>query len=169
MSEPYIGEIQMFAGNFPVRGWAFCDGQLLPIAQNTSLFSILGTTYGGDGRTNFALPDLRGRVPIHVGQGPGLSSYRLGQKSGFETATLTDVPPHGHALGTSDQDNQSGSPVEGIPGVAEDPQYRSAGDTTMAPDVLGTHAGGGGAHNNMQPFNTVNFIVALVGVFPSRS
>jgi microcystin-dependent protein len=169
MSDPFIGEIQMFAGNFAPRGWSFCNGQLLPIAQNTALFSILGTTYGGDGRTSFGLPDLRGRAPIHSGQGPGLSDYRLGERGGAETALANQTPQHNHVLGASSVDNQSGSPIDAVPGLAEDPQYRNATDTTMAADVLEELPGGSGVHNNMQPFNTVNFIVALIGTFPSRN
>lgn len=170
MSEPFLGEISMFGGNFAPRGWAFCQGQLLPIAQNSALFSLLGTTYGGDGRTTLGLPDLRGRTPLHPGNGPGLPSYRLGQKGGEETVTLTtlNMAPHSHTLGASGDDNQSASPIGAIPGLSEDPQYRSSSDTQMAADGL-TAVGGDGPHNNMQPFLTINFIIALVGLYPSRS
>ncbi len=146
MSEPFIGEIRMFAGNFAPRGWALCDGQLLSIASNAALFSILGTTYGGDGITTFGLPELRGRVPLHPGSGPGLSSYSLGAKAGVEStshihASTSDF--HGHELiGAS-----AGS------GIAQ---------TTVSPN-------GGDQSATLQPYLAVNFIIALEGLFPSRS
>ena len=178
MSNPYIGEIRIFAGNFAPRGWAFCDGQVLPIAQNTALFSIIGTTYGGDGRTTTGLPNLQGQAPMHPGRGPGLTSRRLGQRVGAETVTLTEaqIPNHGHTLrasttaapfGASETltNNSSFGKVTG--GSA----YRS--DTTanlvnLASAAVST-TGGGQAHANMQPYLTLNFIIATVGLYPSRS
>jgi microcystin-dependent protein len=180
MSEPFLGEIKMFGGNFAPRGWAFCDGQLLSIATNTALFSILGTTYGGDGRTTFALPDLRGRVAIHPGHGPGLSSYSLGMKSGVEQVTLTaqQMPSHNHTAsgtiqaknGQPDESNPGGQVpatlTNGAEGYAETPNTQmKAGGV----DVTVNNSGGNLPHTNVQPFQCVSFIIALVGIFPSRS
>ena len=171
MSEPFLGQIQIWGGNFAPRGWAFCNGALLPIAQNTALFSILGTTYGGDGRTTFGLPNLTDRAPMHPGNGPGLTSRRLGQTGGAATVTLTlnQIPSHNHRLGGSSADNNSATPIGAVPGVAEgDPLYRSTSDTTMLGTALAT-AGAGGAHNNLQPSLGLSFIIAVTGTFPSRS
>ncbi len=180
MSEPFIGEIKMFGGNFAPRGWALCDGQLLPIAQNTALFSILGTTYGGDGRTTFALPDFRGRAAIHQGHGPGLSQYILGQKGGVEQVTLnvTEMPSHNHAA-TGTIQAKNGQPDESNPG-GQVPATLTNGtegyaETSTTPmktggvDVTVNNSGGNQPHTNIQPFQCVNFIIALVGIFPSRS
>lgn len=172
MSEPFIAEIRIFAGNYAPRSWAFCDGQLLPISQNTALFSLIGTTYGGDGRTTTALPNLQGRAPMHPGRGPGLTSRRLGQRGGAETSTLaeTQMPNHSHALRGTVSRGSSGQPQ----GTAFN---RSVGDTAyhaptnlngMSPSMA-QNAGGGQAHNNMQPYLTLNFIIALQGLYPSRS
>lgn len=171
MSEPFIGEIRMFGGNFAPRGWAYCDGQLLSIASNTALFSILGTTYGGDGRVTFALPDLRGRLPMHPGTGPGLSPRRLGDRAGVEAVTLTaaQLPAHNHPLvGTS------ATPTTAAPGGAQLPTGSSRVYATGTPDaVLAASSigstGGSIPHENMPPFATVSFIIALQGIFPSRS
>ncbi len=165
--EPFLGQIVMFAGNFAPRGWAFCDGQLLPISQNSALFSILGTTYGGDGRTTFALPDLRGRVPVHQGNGPGLSDRRLGSKGGAETVTLNtnQIPSHNHSLNISNNNHgqkPNSSQVLGPSAFDDDPSV------TLKSSSIG-NSGGGQPHNNMQPFGCVNFIIALQGTFPSRS
>lgn len=177
MSEPYIGQIMMFAGNFAPRGWALCEGQLLSIAQNSALFSILGTTYGGDGRTTFALPDLRGRVPIQPGTGPGLSPYTLGQSGGAENVSLliTNIPAHNHPLEASTAAGDSSSPQGAVPAVTVDPNtqqplngYHSSPNTTMAAASVG-FAGGSQPHTNVQPYLSVNFIIALEGIFPSRS
>lgn len=172
--DPFLGEILMFAGNFAPRGWALCDGQLLPISQYSALFSILGTTYGGDGRTTFALPDLRGRTPVHAGNGPGLSDRRLGTKGGSETNVLNSaqLPSHSHGLYAS-----SNGPDVKNPGGAFLPTPGRSGEDTYAASVgtatpMGTSIGNTGANhpvNNMQPFTTVNYIIALQGVFPSRS
>lgn len=171
MSEPFVGEIRMFAGNFAPRGWAFCDGQLLAVSQNDALFSLLGTIYGGDGRTTFGLPDLRGRIPIHSGHGPGLSERRLGAKGGAEKVTLTvnQMPSHGHPLQASTS-----------PGIVSSPQGRVTGetsgfdlyaeamqDTNMSSDSV-THTGGSRSHTNLMPYLCVHFIMALVGIYPSR-
>ncbi len=172
MSEPFIAEIRIFAGNFAPRGWAFCDGQLLPIAQNTALFSLIGTTYGGDGRTTTALPDLQGRAPMHAGRGPGLTSQRLGQRGGAENVTLSESQMAGH----SHQMMASPSPGE-QPGPAGNALARSVGGSAYGPannpvpfseDTMPA-TGGGQAHDNMQPYLTINFIIALTGLYPSRS
>ena len=165
MSEPFIAEIRIFAGNFAPRSWAFCDGQLLPISQNTALFSLIGTTYGGDGRTTTALPDLQGRAPMHPGHGPGLTSRRLGQKSGAEVATLSEaqIPEHTHTV-DGHTDGDESSPVNNF---VEDCWYNSTPNQNSG-SVVST-AGGNQAHNNSQPYLAMNFIIALQGLYPSRS
>ncbi len=172
--EPFIGEIKLFAGNFAPRGWAFCDGQLLPINQWQALFSILGTMYGGDGRTNFALPDLRGRVSVHPGNGSGLSPYGIGEKGGAETVTLSvqQMPVHSHSLNANAQNGDTSDP----PGSSladtkgSDKDYMKSGmvNTEMSPNSIGA-TGSGQPHENRQPYLAVNYIIALQGVFPSRS
>jgi microcystin-dependent protein len=171
MAEPFIAEIRIFAGNFAPRGWAFCHGQLMPISQNTALFSLVGTTYGGDGRTSFGLPDLQGRAPMHPGNGPGLSVRRLGEKSGSSTVALTpaQMPAHTHALQASDQPASTNQPGGNLPAVTREDCFSAAGTPApMRADAL-TPTGGGQAHNNMQPFLALYFIIALTGLFPSRS
>lgn len=174
MSEPFIAEIRIFAGNFAPRSWAFCDGQLLPVSQNTALFSLIGTTYGGDGRTTMALPDLQGRAPMHPGRGPGLTARRLGEKVGVTTVTLTEaqIPSHSHTVRASSGNG-------GVPGPSSSTSFSSSGvdalyhtDTQtnqvdMAMETLGT-AGGSQSHDNVQPYLTLNFIIALQGLYPSR-
>jgi microcystin-dependent protein len=174
VSEPFLGEIRMFAGNFAPRGWALCDGQLLAVSQNDALFSLLGTIYGGDGRTTFGLPDLRGRFPIHAGQGAGLSDRRLGSAGGSETVVVTtgQLPAHTHAMGASSLTGTSSSPAAAVPAaVALDAHY--ADPPTVAGNELNATAvdltGGGQGHPNIQPFQCVNFIIALVGIYPSRA
>lgn len=173
--DPFIGEIIMFGGNFAPRGWALCDGQLLPISSHSALFSILGTTYGGDGRTTFALPDLRGRAAIHAGQGPGLSDKRLGAKGGAETTTLTvnNIPSHTHGtFGSSNAADQKGAAGGFLPSNGRsDPAnlYASSAGTPAAMGANVSNTGGGQSFNNMQPFLTVNYIIAMEGTFPSRS
>jgi microcystin-dependent protein len=171
MSSPYIGQIRMFAGNFAPRDHAFCDGTLLQVAQHTALFSLLGTIYGGDGRTTFGLPDLRGRAPMHWGRGPGLTPRTIGQNVGSETATLAEsqMPAHGHGLvGVVD------APVSSVPAanraLATATVYApmASADAQLDPATIGS-AGAGQAHTNMQAFNTIHFIIALQGVFPSRN
>jgi len=170
MSEPFIGMIVMFAGNFAPRNWAFCNGQLLSISQNTALFSILGTTYGGNGQTTFGLPDLRGRVPMHPGQGPGLSPRSLGETSGVETVTLlqTEIPAHSHLVGCSSDDATSGDPSLNFPAAFPQKIYSNAAGKTMNGTMIG-NTGGSQPHNNIQPYQCVNFIIALFGIFPSRN
>lgn len=173
MSEPFIAEIRIFAGNFAPRGWAFCNGQLLPISQNTALFSLIGTTYGGDGRTTTALPNLQGRAPMHPGRGPGLTERRLGQIGGVETVTLTEaqMPAHGQSIqGTSDpaQDDDPGPGKSLARSEGADVYGAPQNLVPMAAQTLGS-AGGGQQHNNMQPYLAINFIIALVGLYPSRS
>lgn len=174
MSEPFIAEIKMFAGNFAPRGYAFCDGQLLSIAQNTALFALVGTTYGGDGRTTFGLPNLRDRAPMHPGNGPGLTPRRLGESGGQATHALTvnELPAHGHgaavaavsAAGTTGTPG-SGQVLAASPGGSSSIYRQAASAVEMA--VAG--AGGGQAHENRQPHLGLNFIIALVGIFPSRN
>ena len=169
--EPFIGEITLFAGNFAPRGWAFCDGQLLSINQNQALFSILGTTYGGDGRTTFGLPDLRGRTPIHAGTGPGLSTYRLGSKGGTETVTLTtaQMPSLSHNLEAHTGYGDTANPDGAINAKTSRPAYKSsAPNATMSGSSI-SNTGGSQAHENRPPYVTVHYIIALQGVFPSRS
>jgi len=171
MSDPFIGQIQIWGGNFAPRGWAFCNGALLPIAQNTALFAILGTLYGGDGRTTFGLPNLTERAPMHPGRGPGLTERRLGETGGAATVTLNQnqIPAHNHILGGSGAANDSSTPINALPGLAaEDPLYRNSSDTTMSATALAV-TGGGSPHNNMQPSLGLSFIIAVVGTFPSRS
>ncbi|MCK4784696.1 MAG: phage tail protein [Desulfobacteraceae bacterium] len=169
-SEPFLAQIVMFGGNFAPRGWALCDGQLLQIAQNTALFSLLGTTYGGDGRTTFGLPDLRGRVAMHPGTGPGLSNYRLGQKGGVEQVTLNinQIPSHTHeAKAYSGQGNQQGPGGNVLAFDRRETQY-----SNETPDVdmsVGSAVGGSQPHTNMQPYLGINHIIALVGMYPSRT
>jgi microcystin-dependent protein len=164
MSSPFIGEIRMFGGNFAPAGWAFCDGSLLPISENDTLFQLIGTTYGGDGQSTFALPDLRGRVPIHVGPG-----FTLGQAAGEETVTLTtaQIPAHTHIpQGNSSPGTQS-SPAGGVWAQSTLGQFSAAAPSaSMDPGALGT-TGGSQPHDNMVPFLAVNFILSLFGVFPS--
>jgi microcystin-dependent protein len=172
MSDPFIGQVILFAGNFAPRGWAFCDGQLLSISSNSALFSILGTTYGGDGRTTFGLPDLRGRVSMHPGSGPGLSTRRLGERAGTETYTLNnnEVPAHSHGVAASSGHGDSSSPVDKFPAVSSAGIgiYASSKDATMGAGAI-SPSGGSQAHGNVQPSLGLNYIIALVGVFPSRN
>jgi len=176
MSEPFIAEIRIFAGNFAPRGWAFCNGQLLPIAQNTALFSLIGTTYGGDGRTTTALPNLQGRAAMHPGRGPGLTTRRLGQVGGTQTETISEaqLPNHTHTpQGSSEESEFDGnpSPTGRLPGVVEGgaEPYGSANNLiTLETDAVET-IGGSQPHNNLQPFITMNYIIALQGLYPSRS
>ncbi len=174
MADPFVAEIRIFPFNFAPRGWAFCDGQLLPLSQNTALFSLLGTTYGGNGASNFALPNLQGRAPMHPGQGPGLSLHDLGENGGSDTVTLLEpeMPAHAHAL-----------LAQAVPGDSPTPQAavhaRAIGATPYRPpanaplvamsDQALAPIGGDQPHNNMQPYLTLNFNIALQGVFPPRT
>jgi microcystin-dependent protein len=170
--DPFVAEIRIFPFNFAPKGWAFCNGQILPLSQNTALFSLLGTTYGGDGKSNFALPNMQGRAPMHPAQGPGLSLHDLGETGGSETVTLlqSEIPVHTHAMSVSSQLGTENAPGgqkfamgDGInlfaPAAALAPMAGSA----LAP------AGGAQPHNNMQPYLTLNFNIALQGVFPPRT
>jgi microcystin-dependent protein len=173
MAEAFIGEIQIYAFDFAPRNWALCNGQLLPINQNQALFSLLGTIYGGNGQVNFALPNLQSRTPIHPGTGPGLSTYVQGQVGGAENVTLSlaQTPVHTHSLGVvattaADQSN----PVGNKPGVASSgigDVYGGGGAATGAAAV--PSQGAGQAHSNQQPYLTLNFCIALFGIFPSRN
>ena len=172
MSEPFVGEIRIFAGNFAPRGWAFCDGQLLAVSQNDALFSLLGTIYGGDGRTTFALPDLRGRIPIHAGHGPGLSDRRLGASGGSESVTLTlnQLPSHGHALTASTHNATSPNPAGNILAQSSsfDAFVRNPSTTATATTSAIRSTGGSRSHTNMAPFLCVHFIISLFGIYPSQ-
>ena len=173
MSEPFVAEIRIFAGNFAPRGWAFCNGQLLPVSQNTALFSLIGTTYGGDGRSTTALPNLQGRAPMHPGRGPGLTARRLGQRGGVEMVTLSEaqMPNHTHTARASEVNANERTP--GTTTLPAKPIGRGffiySGSTSDRVDMMSSaNAGGSQAHNNLQPFLTMNFIIALVGLYPSR-
>lgn len=172
MSEPFIAEIRIFAGNFAPRSWAFCNGQLLPISQNTALFSLIGTTYGGDGRTTTALPDLQGRAPMHPGRGPGLSTRTLGERGGVNAVTLTEqqMPSHTHAQGAADRRPRSLTPTAStVVTEAGEATYKASGfNVNMAAEAISI-TGGSQAHNNLQPLLAINYIIALQGLFPSRS
>jgi microcystin-dependent protein len=173
VSDPFVAEIRIFPFNFAPRGWAFCDGQILPISQNTALFSLLGTTYGGDGKSNFALPDLQGRTPMHPGQGPGLSQHDLGEEGGEDTVTLLDseMPAHSHGLMATAQPGEDAAPgpTEALArSVGANLYQTNTGNLVqLAPTAL-SPTGGSQPHNNMQPYLTLNFNIALQGVFPPR-
>jgi len=172
MSEPYTGEIRMFAGNFAPRGWAFCDGQLLAVSENDALFSLLGTIYGGDGRTTFGLPDLRGRIPVHAGSGPGLSQRRLGAKSGTEKETLTtnQLTSHTHPMQASAGFGRAPGPEARVPAgtTSFDAYINEAPSQSLATNAV-TTVGGSRSHENLQPFLCLHFIIALTGIYPSRN
>ena len=172
MADPFVAEIRIFPFNFAPKGWAWCDGQLLPLSQNTALFSLLGTTYGGDGKSNFALPDLQGRAAMHPGQGPGLSLHDLGETGGSETVSLleSEIPAHAHTLmangGTANRTAPGGNSFARVSGAAT---YAPAAapTATLAGEALAP-AGGDQPHNNLQPYLTFYFNIALQGVFPPR-
>jgi microcystin-dependent protein len=173
MADPFVAEIRIFPFNFAPKGWAWCDGQLLPLSQNTALFSLLGTTYGGNGKSNFALPDLQGSAPMHPGQGPGLSLHDLGEIGGSQTVTLleSEIPAHTHVQNgnTGSANLQFGAPNRSLARATGANSYSDqTGSSFIAPQTL-TPAGGDQPHNNMQPFLTLYFNIALQGVFPPRS
>jgi len=173
MADPFVAEIRIFPFNFAPKGWAWCDGQLLPLSQNTALFSLLGTTYGGNGKSNFALPDLQGRAPMHPGQGPGLSLHDLGETGGSETVTLleSEIPAHSHTLNGSRADAIERIPTGqlGASGIGGIVAYAAPGALVpLNPNAL-TPAGGDQPHNNLQPYLTFYFCIALQGVFPPRT
>jgi microcystin-dependent protein len=189
VATPYLSEIKLFAFNFPPKGWALCQGQLLPINQNQALFALLGTTYGGNGQTTFALPDLRGRAGMSMGQAGGLQNYPLGQQAGSETVTLTSVqlPAHTHVInasqvtatlpcrnGVANQRGPSGNvPAIEASGVtatySSAPPDASGGAAAIVPTLSAANVGGGQPHSNMQPYTALNYCIALQGIFPSQS
>jgi microcystin-dependent protein len=173
MSDPYVGEIRMFGGNFPPNGWAFCDGRTIPISENDTLFTLIGTTYGGDGQETFNLPDLRGRVPIHAGQGPLITqNYVLGEAAGVESVTLTtsQLGAHNHALIASSNTATDANPAGNV--LATSPTISSFVIDVAGPALAGnslTAAGGNSPHSNFMPYQCVNFIISLFGIFPSQN
>src|SRR3954470_7623225 len=176
MADPFVAEIRIFPFNFAPKGWAWCDGQLLPLSQNTALFSLLGTTYGGDGKSNFALPDMQGSAPMHPEQGPGLSLHDLGETGGSETVSLleSEIPSHSHAMIASQGDGTERTPSAGgtgqllATGIGVS-QYQTPGAQTNLNDSVVAPVGGDQPHNNMQPYLTFYFGIALQGVYPPRS
>jgi microcystin-dependent protein len=174
MADPFVAEIRIFPFNFPPKGWAFCDGQLLPISQNTALFSLLGTTYGGNGKSNFALPDLQGRAPMQPGQGPGLSLHDLGESAGSQTVTLleSEIPSHSHGVLAAPGIVAGDTNIPVGNAFAKSSQgnsYTAAANLTQLSPNAVTPAGSDQPHNNMMPYITFNFNIALQGVFPPRS
>lgn len=178
MSAPFVAEIRILACNFAPKGWAMCNGQILPISQNTALFSLLGTFYGGDGKSTFALPNLQGSAPMHQGDGPGLSQHFLGEQSGVQHVTLitTEMPAHTHTVGCDSGTGSNSVPTSGMwaatgrgrPQVYSSNAPGSAGTVSMNPLALSV-TGGSQPHNNMPPYLTLNFCIALQGIFPARS
>ena len=175
MADPFVAEIRIFPLNFAPKGWAFCNGQILPISQNTALFSLLGTTYGGDGKSTFALPDLQGSAPMHPGQGPGLSLHDLGETGGSDAVALleSEIPTHSHTIQAANfpGDVQAPQPAVSLARTSGGNSYQSTTNqnvVSMSPSALAP-AGGDEPHNNMQPYLTLNFCIALQGVFPPRT
>ena len=173
MAQPYVGEIRMFAGNFAPAGWQFCEGQLLPISENETLFNLIGTTYGGDGQVTFALPDLRGRVPIHMGTGPGLTTVILAETGGAEDITLTtnQIPSHSHVPRANSGNASSTDPTNNFWAAQTSLlQYSVTGsaNTNLAANTLAV-TGGSQPHTNFQPYLCVDFIISLFGIFPSQT
>jgi microcystin-dependent protein len=172
MSNPYIGEIRLFAGNFAPAGWMFCEGQLIPISENDALFTLIGTTYGGDGQNTFALPDLRGRVPIHQGQGPGISNnYILGEALGAEEVTLTvqNLPVHSHqALCHAGGSNNTTNPQNAVWNISDVIQYTSIAPNASMHSSTVAPVGGSQPHENMTPFLGIYYIISLFGIFPAQ-
>lgn len=169
MADPFVAEIRIFGFNFAPTGWAQCNGQLLPLSQNTALFSLLGTTYGGDGKSTFALPDMQGNSPLHPGQGQGLSLYDLGQGGGTEAVTLllSEIPFHSHTFAQSTRPADNLNPGGFALGTGNNAYAAPGALAQMAPQALAI-AGGSLPHNNMMPFLTLNFCIAMQGVFPPR-
>jgi microcystin-dependent protein len=175
MADPFVAEIRIFPFNFAPRGWAFCDGQILPLSQNTALFSLLGTTYGGNGQSNFALPNLQGSAPMHPGQGPGLSLHDLGEVGGSETVSLleSEIPSHSHTVQNAPTVVAADSNISTGNSIGKSSQgnvylpFAAQGVVQLAPNALAP-AGGDQPHNNLQPYLTLNFCIALQGVFPPR-
>lgn len=171
MADPFVAEIRIFTLDFAPRNWAFCNGQLVPVQQNTALFSLLGVNFGGNGTTNFGLPNMQGAAPMGAGYGPGLSNRRLGEKGGSETVTLvaSQVPAHSHPVTGTEVSGNARSPAGGASLAATPGAFAAGGplDTALAPAAIGA-AGAGAPHQNMQPFLSVNFCIALTGEYPSR-
>jgi microcystin-dependent protein len=173
MAQPFIGEIRMFAGNFAPAGWSFCDGQLMPISQNDAMFVLIGTTYGGDGESTFALPNLQSRIPLHMGNGPDGVTYQLAEASGVESVTLStqQIPSHSHTLiGTTNPANET-SPSGHIFGISAQVEYGTTGlsaDTAMNASAI-TPVGGSQPHENCMPFLCINYIISLFGLFPQQT
>ena len=173
MADPFVAEIRIFPFNFAPKGWAFCNGQFMPISQNTALFSLLGTTYGGNGKSTFALPDMEGNAPMHPGQGPGLSLHDLGETGGSQTVSLieSEIPSHSHSLNAvggfngTNNDPTNEVPAKGDAGLLP---YTPSGSSLLMAFQAIAPAGGDQPHNNMQPYLTLNFCIALQGVFPPR-
>jgi len=173
MSSPYVGEIRMFGASFAPAGWAFCDGQLMPISQNETLFNLIGTTYGGDGQETFAMPDLQGRVPMHQGQGPGISqNYQMGEKAGVESVTLStnQIPSHNHAFTVSTATGNAVVPTGNTTGNSGQVTFYALGTavTNMFAQAI-TAVGGSQPHENMQPYLAISFIISLFGIFPTQN
>lgn len=172
MSQPYVGEIRMFGGNFAPAGWAFCDGQLVSISDNETLFQLIGTTYGGDGQVSFGLPDLRGRLPVHMGSGPGLTPRTIGEMGGQESVTVTtsQILAHSHALLASSATANAGSPSGNVPAASTSIDLYTTADPTdaMAATAL-AGTGGSQPHDNMMPYLCISFIISFFGIFPSPS
>lgn len=168
--DPFVGEIRPVPYNFAPRGWAFCQGQIMPIAQNTALFSLLGTTYGGNGQTTYALPNLQDRVPVGAGQGPGLSPYDLGQQGGeaIVTMTLANLPAHTHSMAAGATPATNVDPTGLVPAMAPRAAYATPGNGTLASDSVGM-AGGSQPHNNMMPYLGISYVIALEGIYPPRN
>lgn len=168
MAEPFLGQLLCVGFNYAPLGWALCQGQLMSIAENSALFALLGTTYGGDGMTTFGLPDLRGRIPVGFGQGPGLSNYTQGERAGVETVTLTisQMPLHNHGVSCSSADPRDTSPVNTVPAAGG--SYSPTANASMNPSMI-QQAGNNQPHENRQPYVVMNWIIALEGIFPSRS
>ena len=172
--DPFVAEIRIFPFNFPPKGWAFCDGQIMPISQNTALFSLLGTTYGGDGKSTFALPNMQGNAPMHPGQGPGLSLHDLGETGGSETVSLleSEIPSHSHALmcstTSSTKSDPTGNSITRIGSGATPYKAPGSAQVTMSGNSIAP-AGGDQPHNNLQPYLTLNMCIALQGVYPPRT
>src|ERR1043166_4989359 len=173
MSQPYVGQILMFGGNFAPVGWALCQGQLMPISENDTLFNLIGTTYGGDGQSTFGLPNLSGRVPVHMGQGPGITqNYQIGESAGVESVTLTtqQIPVHTHALIASTAVANSNTPANQVPAQSTQRAiyFEASTTTNLAPSAI-SPVGGSQPHENMQPYLCITFIISLFGVFPTQS
>lgn len=170
MAEPYIGEILMFGGNFAPLGWMFCEGQVLAISQYEALFSLIGTTYGGDGQSTFALPDLRGRIPVHQGQGPGLTNRVIGEASGVESVTLlvNQMPSHTHSLLADSGDAVMPQPNNNVLGQSNSQTYSGQTPTTALNAAALSNTGGGLPHDNIMPYLCISFIIAVEGIFPSQ-